>query len=134
MSIYLFTCYILKEVLHAILFLKQCYIIFETLHHLPYEYYFIFFTNCCPSEIILFLKLSRMHRLKCRNCLMFVTTNIRVLYVHWKECVRKKEIVKCVLTAIVLGLCRYLTYVFNFLVCFLHHFIIFLLHFFVVSL
>ena len=76
--------------MHTILFLKQCYIIFETLHHLLYEYYFIFFMNCCPSEIILFLKLSRMHRLKCRNCLMFVTTNIRVLYVHWKECVRKK--------------------------------------------
>ena len=56
-----------------------------------------------------------MHRLKCRNCLMFVTTNIRVLYVHWNECVRKKRKVKCVLTAIVLGLCRYfLTYVFKF--------------------
>ena len=76
--------------MHTILFLKQCYIIFETLHHLLYEYYFIFFMNCCPSEIILFLKLIQMHRLKCRNCLMFVTTNIRVLYVHWKECVRKK--------------------------------------------
>ena len=138
MSIYLFTCYILKEVLHTMLFLKQCYIIFETLRHLLYEYYFIFFTNCCPSEIILFLKLSRMHRLKCRNCLMFVTTNIRVLYVHWKECIRKKEIVKCVLTAIVLGLWYLvyagISYIFNFLVCFLHHFIIFLLHFFVVSL
>ena len=36
-----------------------------------------------------------------------VTTNIRVLYVHLNEHVRKKEIVKCVLTAIVLGLCRY---------------------------
>ena len=78
-------------------------------------HYLIFFTNCCPSEIIvlldifylLFIKLSQMHRLKCRNCLMFVTTNIRVLYVHWNECVRKKEIVKCILTAIVLGLCRY---------------------------
>ena len=72
----------LKEVLHTILFFKQCYIL--------YKYYFIFFMNCCPSEIILFLKLSQMHRLKCRNCLMFVTTNIKVLYVHWKECVRKK--------------------------------------------
>ena len=112
MSIYLFTCYILKEVLHTMLFLKQCYIIFETLHHLPYEYYFIFFTNCCPSEIILFLKLSRMHKLKCRNCLMFVTSNIRVLYVHWKECVRKKGnsqmCSNCNSTwFMVLGLCRY---------------------------
>ena len=111
-SIYLFTCYILKEVLHTMLFLKQCYIIFETLHHLPYEYYFIFFTNCCPSEIILFLKLSRMHKLKCRNCLMFVTSNIRVLYVHWKECVRKKGnsqmCSNCNSTwFMVLGLCRY---------------------------
>ena len=53
-------------------------------------HYLIFFINCCPSEIILFLKLSQMHRLKCRNCLMFVTTNIRVLYVHSNECVRKK--------------------------------------------
>ena len=41
-----------------------------------------------------------------------------------RSVLEKKEIVKCVLTAIVLGLCRYLTYVFNFLVCFLHHFII----------
>ena len=136
MSIYLFICYILKEVLHTMLFLKQCYIIFETLHHLLYKYSFMFFMNCCPSEIILFLKLSQMHRLKCRNCLMFVTTNIRVLYVHWKECIRKKG--NSQITAIVLGLWYLvyagISYVFNFLVCFLHHFIIFLLHFFVVSL
>ena len=77
-----------------------------------------------------------MHRLKCRNCLMFVITNIRVLYVHWKECVRKKG--NSQKAAIVLGLWYLvyagISYIFNFLVCFLHHFIIFLLHFFVVSL
>ena len=139
MSLQLHVFIMLQSDVTTILFLKQCYIIFETLHHLPYEYYFIFFTNCCPSEIILFLKLSQMHRLKCRNCLMFVTTNIRVLYVHWKECARKtgnsQMCSNCNSTwFMVLGLCRYLTYIFNFLVCFLHHFIIFLLHFFVVSL
>ena len=57
-------------------------------------HYLIFFMNCCSSEIIRyflsFIKLSQMHRLKCRNWLMFVTTNIRVLFVHWNECVRKK--------------------------------------------
>ena len=60
---------------------------------------------------------------------LFVTTNIRVLCVHWKECVRKK--VNSQITALVYA---GISYVFNFLVCFLHHFIIFLLHFFVVSL
>ena len=32
---------------------------------------------------------------------LFVTTNIRVLYVHWKECVRKK--VNSQITALVYG-------------------------------
>ena len=34
---------------------------------------------------------------------LFVTTNIRVLYVHWKECVRKK--VNSQITALVYGTC-----------------------------
>ena len=53
---------------------------------------------------------------------LFVTTNIRALYVHWKECVRKK--VTSQITALVYGTCFmqvFLTF-FNFLVCFLHHF------------
>ena len=48
---------------------------------------------------------------------LFVTTNIRVLYVHWKECIRKK--VNSQITAL---LYAGISYVFNFLVCFLHHF------------
>ena len=57
---YLFTCYILKEILDTILFFLQCYIIvFEkaTLQHLltnTVAHHLIFFTNCCPSEIIVF--------------------------------------------------------------------------------
>ena len=34
---------------------------------------------------------------------LFVTTNIRVLYVHWKECVRKK--VNSQITALVYSTC-----------------------------
>ena len=34
---------------------------------------------------------------------LFVTTNIRALYVHWKECVRKK--VTSQITALVYGTC-----------------------------
>ena len=101
-------------------------------------HYLIFFTNCCPSEIILFLKLSRMHRLKCRNCLMFVTTNIRVLYVHWNECVRKKGnsqmCSNCNSTWFMQVFFKLTFLSLNFLVCSLHHFIIPLLHFFMVSL
>ena len=99
-NIFIYMLYFnLKEVLHTTLFFIQCYIFFKKKKSLSsifftVVHYLIFFTNCCPSEIIvfylLFIKLSQMHRLKCRNCLMFVTTNIRVLYVHWNECVRKK--------------------------------------------
>ena len=80
------------------LFYSAILLIFEkaTLNHLLCKYccpssHLIFFLKCCPSEIIdFFFKLSQKHRLKCRNCLMFVAINIRVLYVHWNECVRKK--------------------------------------------
>ena len=137
-NIFIYMLYFnLKEVLHTTLFLKQCYIILKlstifftnTVIH-----YLIFFMNCCPSEIILFLKLSQMHRLKCRNCLMFVTTNIRVLYVHWNECVRKKVNSQMCSNCNSTWFMQVFNLRFNFVVCSLHHFIIFLLHFFMVSL
>ena len=49
---------------------------------------------------------------------LFVTTNIRVLYVHWKECVRKK--VNSQITALVYGTC-FMQVFLTFLI-FLHHF------------
>ena len=101
----------------------------------------IFFRNCCPSEIIdflYFLKLSQRHRLKCRNCLMFVTTNIRVLNVHWNECVRKKGnsqmCSNCNSTWFMQVFFKLTFLSFNFFVCSLHHFIIPLFHFFMLPL
>ena len=81
------------------LFLKQCYIILKLS---------IIFTNilssssriCCPSEIIK-NKVEMEAQVEMQE--LFVTTNIRVLYVHWKECIRKK--VNSQITALVYGTC-----------------------------
>ena len=126
----------LKEVLHTTLFFIQCYIII-TLQpsFLRILLSIISSFSRCPSEILFFiLKLSRMHRLKCRNCLMFVTTNIRMLYVHWNECVRKKGNSQMCSNCNSTWFMQVFNLRLNFLVCSLNYFIIFLLHFFVVSL
>ena len=103
------------------LFLKQCYIIFETLHHLLHEFvvHLKLFKNKVESDAQV-----EMQEL-------VVTTNIRVLYVHWNECIRKK--VNSQITALVYGT-WFMQVFLTFLIFLFVSSIIFLLHFFVVSL
>ena len=135
-NIFIYMLYFnLKEDLHRTLFFIQCFIMkkmsLSTIFFME-NFYLIFFMNCCPSEIIvfylLFIKLGQMHRLKCRNCLMFVTTNIRVLYVHWNECARKKGnsqmCFNCNSTWFMQVFFKLTFLSFNFLVCSLHHFMV----------